>query len=67
MVGVEVNVGVGTVGVRVGAVVGVFVKVMGRAVGCVPKNSLTVMEQAESRVTKTRRREIFFMWMKIPS
>ena len=62
-VGVEVKVGVGTVGVKVGAFVGVFVNVgAGVEVGGTPKNCPTVMEQAESNTAKIRRiMEIFFM------
>jgi hypothetical protein len=63
-VGVVVKVGVGTVGVKVGASVGMFVIVnVGTAVevGGIPKNSPTVMEQAESNTAKIKRTEIFFM------
>jgi hypothetical protein len=64
MVGVRVKVGVGAVGVLVGESVGVFVIVKVGAtveVGGIPKNSPTVMEQAESNTAKIRRMEIFFM------
>jgi len=61
MVGVEVKVGEGTVGVRVGAIVGVFVGNGIGVAGCLPNISSRVMEQAESKKTKSRRAVIFFM------
>ena len=61
MVGVEVKVGEGTVGVEVGASVGVFVAGGTGSVGCLPKISSAVMEQAESKKTTNSSRAIFFM------
>jgi hypothetical protein len=59
---VKVKVDVGTVGVNVGLSVGVFVNVgEGMGVGGAPKNSPTVMEQAESNIAHIRRIEFFFM------
>jgi hypothetical protein len=67
-VGVTVKVGVGTVGVKVDASVGVFVKNVEAAVAvtCIPKNSLTVMEQAESSTATISRMEFFFMYVANP-
>ena len=61
MVGVEVKVGEGTVGVRVGTVVGVFVGIGIGVTGVLPNISFIVIEQAESRKTKNRRIGIFFI------
>jgi hypothetical protein len=61
-VGVEVKVGEGTVGVEVGAAVGVLVAGgAGGTVGCCPKISFTVIEQAESRRTVKKNRATLLM------
>jgi hypothetical protein len=66
MVGEAVNVGEGTVGVNVGARVGVFVNVgAGVNVGCLPRISSIVIEQAESNNTTNRKTGIFFMTKQI--
>jgi hypothetical protein len=62
MVGVVVKVGEGTVGVKVDAAVGVFVKVgVGVEAGGLPRIWSMVIEQADSRKTKIRRKNFFFI------